>query len=439
MGFELQLREILHRLPADRHSLLFSATLPTSLAEFAKAGLSNPSLIRLDTEHRISPDLKLAFMSVKPDERDAALLVLLREVIGIGTGQAIRDGGPKAIIFASTKHHVEYLAVLLQAAGLRVSYIYGSLDQHARQSQLRLFRQAETDVLVVTDVAARGLDIPAMQHVINYNLPSGVRIFVHRVGRTARAGQQGSAWSLVSRDDLPHLKDLEIFLEKPLVDDHQIYGALPRDSLESATEYIRQSLEISEPQLPTLREVMIRGQKMYDRSRSKASKEAYKALKSGAIQDIVVPIHPVFHNSTGGEEEASTLRKALLDSIRTYNPHETIFEVGSRGQHSAALIMKKRRHTISQQRARKTARTTTAQEDIQTSQFSASHGQGDATDRTSKASTNEAYRDPAFFLPHENIETNREKGWVSEAASLTLQILTSRRRIVRRTGSLRDI
>lgn len=350
MGFELQLREILHRLPANRHSLLFSATLPTSLAEFAKAGLSNPNFIRLDTEHRISPDLDLAFMAINPDERDGALLVLLREVIGI-SNDVSRENAPKAIIFASTKHHVEYLSVLLQAAGHRVSYIYGSLDQHARQNQLRLFRQGQTNLLVVTDVAARGLDIPAMGNVINYNFPSGVRIFVHRVGRTARAGQQGHAWSLVSRDDVPHLRDLEIFLERQLVDDPSIYGSLPRESLETAMEYIQQSLEISEPQLPTLRQVMNRGQKMFDRSRSKASREAYNTIKGNAFQSTSIPIHPVFKVAAPGDGELDQ-RAALLASINAYNPQETIFEAGSRGQHSTAILMKQRRRTIAQHRNR---------------------------------------------------------------------------------------
>ncbi|BEI82928.1 hypothetical protein CcaverHIS002_0307960 [Cutaneotrichosporon cavernicola] len=173
MGFEVQLREILHRLPTTRHNLLFSATLPTTLAEFAKAGLNNPAFIRLDTEHRISPDLELAFLSVKPDEKEAALLVLLREVIHIPVASTATDDSPRAIIFASTKHHVEYISTLLKAANYRTSYIYGSLDQVARQQQLRHFRDGKSEVLVVTDVAARGLDIPAMGHVINFDFPSG--------------------------------------------------------------------------------------------------------------------------------------------------------------------------------------------------------------------------------------------------------------------------
>lgn len=370
MGFELQLREILHRLPSSRHSLLFSATLPSSLAEFAKAGLNNPEFIRLDTDHRISPDLKVAFFSTKPDEKDASLLILLREVIGIPVASAVTKGNPKAIVFASTKHHVEYLSVFLQAAGYRVSYIYGSLDQLARQQQLRLFRQDETDLLVVTDVAARGLDIPTMGHVINFDFPAGVRVFVHRVGRTARAGNHGNAWTLVTRDDLPYLHDLETFLERPLISNSEIFGSFPREDLEAAVEYIHQSLDVSENQLPALREVMRRGQKMFERSRTKASRDGYKITK--AFQWQAVPVHPSF----GGEEEmaidddSAPRRETLLASIREYNPSETIFEIGSRGPQSVAALMKQRRLAISRQRARTTAKDEKAADEEQAEQTS---------------------------------------------------------------------
>jgi len=354
MGFEQQLREILHRLPANRHSLLFSATLPSSLAEFAKAGLHNPQFIRLDTEHRISPDLNVAFFAVKPDEKDAALLVLLREVINIPVATEATDGSPKAIVFASTKHHVEYLSVLLRAAGFRASYIYGSLDQIARQQQLRRFRESQTDLLIVTDVAARGLDIPAMGHVVNFDFPSGVRVFVHRVGRTARAGQQGNAWTLVTRDDIPYLRDLETFLERPLITNTDVFGAPPRDSLESTVEYIHQSLDISEPQLPSLREVMARGQSMFERSRSKASREAYKTAKQVQAQAFgsQAPVHPAFGRQEDSNTATDVRRQELLASLHTYNPTETIFEIGSRGQQAGNVLMKQRRQTIAQHRAR---------------------------------------------------------------------------------------
>ncbi|GMK53661.1 hypothetical protein CspeluHIS016_0102470 [Cutaneotrichosporon spelunceum] len=416
MGFEVQLREILHRLPTTRHNLLFSATLPTTLAEFAKAGLNNPAFIRLDTEHRISPDLELAFLSVKPDEKEAALLVLLREVIHIPDANTAADDSPRAIIFASTKHHVEYLSTLLKAANYRTSFIYGSLDQVARQQQLRHFRDGKSEVLVVTDVAARGLDIPAMGHVINYDFPSGVRVFVHRVGRTARAGQKGHAWSLVTRDDLPYLHDLETFLERSIVSDASAFGTVPRDNLEATSEYILHNLETYEPQLESLRSVMKRGQAMFERSRNKASREGYRALKAGKESRNMVRTHSAFMSleAENGEEEE---RATLLAAIQDYNPHETIFEVGARGGHQAtAVVMKQRRLALARSQARR-------QHPL------ASQGAvgmevdpADTEDEVHSTKPAKSYRDPNFFLPHENVETNRSKGYsLSEGTSFAEQ------------------
>lgn len=356
MGFEQQLHEILHRLPVNRHNLLFSATLPTSLAEFAKAGLNNPEFVRLDSDTRINPDLDLGFFYVKPDEKDAGLLLLLRDVLKIASDSSTTDvDRAKAIIFASTKHHVEYLSVLLQAAGYRVSYVYGSLDQVARQQQLKRFRAAETDLLVVTDVAARGIDIPSIPHVVNYDFPTGVRVFVHRVGRTARAGQHGHAWTLVTRDDLPYMRDLEIFLERDFLKNRDQYGNLPRDALETMFEYVQQTLDIEESQLPSLREVMKRGQTMFERSRAKASRDSYKYVKEISAVGGPALVHPAFEGSDDGHRPQSEGRSKLLASIEAYQPHETIFEIGARGKQAAALLMKQRRDTIARRKSGPTA------------------------------------------------------------------------------------
>ena len=98
-----------------------------------------------------------------------------------------------------------------------MSYIYGTLDQHARKNQLYQFRVGLTNVLVVTDVAARGIDIPVLANVINFTLPASSKIFIHRVGRTARAGNKGWAYSIVNEKELPYLLDLELFLGKKIL------------------------------------------------------------------------------------------------------------------------------------------------------------------------------------------------------------------------------
>lgn len=342
MGFDLQLREILHRLPTSRQSLLFSATLPVSVAEFVKGGLINPVLIRLDTESKISPNLSMAFFPVKPSEKEGALLVVLENILQVRSDRSDRKD-PQAIIFVCTKHHVEYLTYLLELAGYLVAHIYGSLDQIARRQQLEKFRAGEKSLLIVTDVAARGLDIPVMDNVINYDFPSSPRVFVHRVGRTARAGHQGSAWTFVTRSEMPHLFELQTFLGSPLTaPDAGPFGTLPPHLIDNKTEYVYTSLAEAGPQLAVLREVMQRGQSRFDRSRTQASQQAYREAKafSQRKEEHLLPIHSFFSVKMLGVDGGEL--SGLLSSIASFKPNETVFASRERGQTRGVHPMKAR-------------------------------------------------------------------------------------------------
>ncbi|GAA6064708.1 hypothetical protein JCM10212_001613 [Sporobolomyces blumeae] len=465
LGFAEQLHEILHRVPPTRQTLLFSATLPSSLVGFAKAGLQNPKLIRLDVDQKISKDLQMAYLDVKSTEKEAVLLGLLREVIGVpvmteqerdderkrqvrdaetafdevsaGTGKPTqargknakgkgkdRDGGwgkkgkkgkkggdegaegekvdgailspHQTVVFVSTKHHVEYISALLTSAHYAVSAIYGSMDQTARKIALSRFRNGQTSILVVTDLAARGIDVPGVENVINYDFPNGTRAFVHRVGRTARAGRTGWAYTFVTSTDLPHMLDLELFLSRPLkicplastsssssgsgpdYSQTLILGTAPRSLVDLDLESHR-SLLVHNPQLEILQNVAARGQKMYERGLGKASPESYRRAKEiqRGKQDKVNGVaglsdagseNPVFdqfmarallssRNGGGASgsaasgpssssvvvvsdetiqraKEAERERAELLAKISGFRPAETVFEVGTRGKRS---------------------------------------------------------------------------------------------------------
>lgn len=406
MGFETALTEILHRLPPTRQTLLFSATLPKSLVEFAKAGLQNPKLVRLDAESKISPDLKMAFFSVKQAEKDACLLVLLRDVIGVplGSSRASADnsdqptdkkgkGKAKAkhheqataphqtLVFAATKHHVEYLSTLLTAAGYSVSHIYGSLDQAARTQQMEQFRRGNTNILVVTDVAARGIDIPVLENVVNYDFPQGARVFVHRVGRTARAGRQGWAWSFVTNSELPYLLDLQLFLGRPIrsevsdageqvFTESLILGPFERDTLDQEVEYVKK-LDQENHNLTTLRDVMRKGHGMYERSKGKASQASYKRAKDmtkegkWGFATTDSSVHPVLLRKKQGGTLTSRLadeakRAALLKAVNSFRPSETVLEIGARGNTETAALMKQRRKALSKAAQRASLASTSA-------------------------------------------------------------------------------
>ncbi|PYH49519.1 ATP-dependent RNA helicase DBP10 [Aspergillus saccharolyticus JOP 1030-1] len=368
MGFAAQLTEILHGLPQNRQTLLFSATLPKSLVEFARAGLQDPTLIRLDTESKISPDLQNAFFSVKSGDKEGALLYILHDVIKMPTGpteaaqrqkedekKSFKDRKRKrsamdkaintkesptkhsTIVFAATKHHVDFLYSLLCEAGFATSYVYGSLDQTARKIQVQNFRSGISNILVVTDVAARGIDIPILANVINYDFPSQAKIFVHRVGRTARAGRTGWSYSLVRDQDAPYLLDLQLFLGRRLVLGREygdqvnyaedvVVGSLPRDGLSQHCEWVAKVVEDS-TDISNQRSVAAKGEKLYMRTRNAAALESAKRAKQVVASDNWVAIHPLFNDETSQLEAE---REKMLARIGGYRPTETIFEVNNR-------------------------------------------------------------------------------------------------------------
>ncbi|PUU82207.1 P-loop containing nucleoside triphosphate hydrolase protein [Tuber borchii] len=390
MGFSAQLTEILHSLPSNRQTLLFSATLPKSLFEFAKAGLQEPSLIRLDVDSKISQDLESAFFTLKSSEKEGALLHLLQDVIQVPKGAPPKDKytvtdatdeednegeeskkGKKrkrthqfhetasthsTMIFAATKHHVEYLAQLITQAGFPVSYAYSTLDQIARGNQVNRFRTGETSILVVTDVAARGIDIPLLSNVINYDFPPQPKVFVHRVGRTARAGKRGWAYSFVRVEDAPYLLDLQLFLGKKFVLSKDgsvegsdfasdiIVGSLLRDSVERCMEWTSALLS-KDSELASLKSVSVKGEKHYQKTKPPASAESAKRAREIVAQKGWSATSPLF---AGDVNNAEVERAKMLARVANFRPSETIFEIGQRGlnKSEAATVMKTRRAKI---------------------------------------------------------------------------------------------
>jgi ATP-dependent RNA helicase DDX54/DBP10 len=242
--------------------------------------------------------------------------------------------------------------------------VYGNLDQTARKLQVQEFRAGLTNVLVVTDVAARGLDLPYLANVINYDFPSQPKIFVHRVGRTARAGRKGWSYSLIRESDVPYLIDLQLFLGQPLISEKTpgkapnyaqdvVVGTFVQDELEPEIELVNR-LHEDDDDLVNLQIVAGKGEAQYTRTRNSASNESVKRAKQLVSARSFSNTHLLFSNDV---QDALREKEKMLARISSFRPTESIFEIGHRGTGSeAAEIMKKRRQQIDNMKQKQATR-----------------------------------------------------------------------------------
>lgn len=188
-GFEAELNEILSLIPSKRQTLLFSATMTSSVKDLIKLSLKKPARIMVNPSKQAAKGLIQEFVRIRQHEesRPAILISLLRK---LGTKQ-------RAIVFVTRKQTAHRLRVICGLFGIRVGELHGALTQDQRIESIQAFRKLELPVLLCTDLAARGLDIPKIDVVINYELPSTFETYLHRVGRTARAGRTGTSITLV--------------------------------------------------------------------------------------------------------------------------------------------------------------------------------------------------------------------------------------------------
>ena len=205
MGFLPAVRKVVRALPDRRHSLFFSATMPPVVAELAGELLTDPIRIDIDPETPAVERIEQRICFVDKANKDALLLDLLG-------AQAME----KAIVFTRTKHGADKVVRRLHAAGIAVSAIHGNKSQAARTEALRAFRSGRIRALVATDLAARGLDVDGITHVINYDLPEEAETYVHRIGRTARAGADGDAVSFCAARERDMLGQIEALLRRAI-------------------------------------------------------------------------------------------------------------------------------------------------------------------------------------------------------------------------------
>ena len=260
MGFLPDIRRVLSYLPAKRQTLFFSATMPAPIKQLSASLIHNPATINLERRSAPAVGITQAIYPVAQELKSALLLALLqRNVMG------------QALVFTRTKHRTNRLWAYLDRAGINVGRIHGQRSQPQRTQALDAFKQGQCRVLVATDIAARGIDIEALGHVVNFDVPAAPDDYIHRVGRTARAELTGEAFTFAAPEESDQVRGIERAIGK----------SLPRITLPdfdySAKPAGRLEIPIAE------RIAAIRAQRAVDRARS-AAKAGRRAAAGGAAQ-----------------------------------------------------------------------------------------------------------------------------------------------------------
>jgi superfamily II DNA/RNA helicase len=209
MGFIDDIRKIVAKLPAKRQTLMFSATMPRAIAELAAHMLRDPVKVAVTPDAPTAERIDQRIIRVDRAAKPAILVDVLR-----------RETVDRALVFTRTKHGADKVVRRLVAAGIAAEAIHGNKSQGQRERVLAAFRTGKVRTLVATDIAARGIDVDGISHVVNFDLPNVPETYVHRIGRTARAGAEGVAISLCDAEEMPFLRDIEklIRISLPMTD-----------------------------------------------------------------------------------------------------------------------------------------------------------------------------------------------------------------------------
>ncbi|MHC5062790.1 MAG: DEAD/DEAH box helicase [Planctomycetota bacterium] len=218
MGFIHDVRRVIAKLPKERQSLLFSATMPPDIVKLAHTILSDPVRVEVTPQATTVERIEQSVLLVEKSDK--------RELLG----EVLRDQSiERVLVFTRTKHGADRVVKHLRRIGEEAQAIHGNKSQNARERALDSFRKGSLRVLVATDIAARGIDVPEITHVINFDLPNLPESYVHRIGRTARAGRGGIAISFCDVSEREYLEDIEktIRQQVPILEDHPFRSKTP--------------------------------------------------------------------------------------------------------------------------------------------------------------------------------------------------------------------
>ena len=223
-GFIRDIRDTCRYLPRRRQTLFFSATIDEKIKDLAYSLVKNAIRIQISPKDRVSRNVQHQVAFIEMDDKRFFLEKLIKE-----------SEGMRILVFVRTKVRAERVQAAMARAGITAEIMHGGIEQKERMKELETFRQAESGVLIATDVSARGIDIPGVRFVVNYDLPEETENYVHRVGRTGRGMEKGRAVSFCAAEEVPLLEAIESYLGKKVEelqinrDDYQLTLALASD------------------------------------------------------------------------------------------------------------------------------------------------------------------------------------------------------------------
>lgn len=204
LGFLPQLRQVVRALPQRRHTMMFSATMPAAIEELARTMLHDPLRIDITPKGRAAVGISHRLYVVRPEDKRACLLAMLHQELG------------STLVFARRRLDAEWLFHILERQGHPVARIHSDRSQSRRVQALTRFREGSHRILVATDIAGRGIDVPGITHVINFDIPETVEDYIHRGGRTARVAEEGIVSTIATWQDLPMVRQIEKALGQPI-------------------------------------------------------------------------------------------------------------------------------------------------------------------------------------------------------------------------------
>lgn len=289
MGFASQIREILKKVSQKRQTILLSATIPAELSVFASSGLKDFALVKIDSEFKLPDKAVMHFLMCRTEQKTSLLIYTLQHLI---------NEREKSIIFVSSRFWGDYLDALLPSFNISAVAINGKMHQLDRNERMGRFNRREAMCLIVTDLGARGLDLPYVKNVINFDFPQNAKLFIHRCGRTARADRTGTIYSFFTPSEKLYLGQLKSKIERSFEIEkhggvfnynHIYYGKVPDHVIFSGMECIEQALK-DDQELKDLQISAVNSTEKFEKTRSKAEKGSKNELSSFNFEAY----HPLF-------------------------------------------------------------------------------------------------------------------------------------------------